>query len=324
MRYSEDSRVERDRIEAAVQQALSSRRSPPDSARKIVGSVYNGGAMPTTVPAWYLTHPADFGCNEAEGSPCAPTIDTANTVPVLVLGPRVPSVGDLLPARMIGGKWITGSGGVSCDTKICLPCPGIYSSGAATVSVYTSMGGTLVGSAVTDASNCATIAIGSSGSYYVTAVASGTTIFTGTKSLTCGGTTSIATLTAEICLKATIVTTALTGPGGWAGTFGPITLSYLPLGGIFSGNFTINASTFEIDFYCPSFRVSVIDETDEGIAILDSICCTAPGGACAFSSCPVIVTFNKNPFNLVATSTTIATGALSDGNYSVQCTIAAC
>jgi hypothetical protein len=97
--YGQKLLTERDRIEETVQRALLARRDPADSARKIVGSVYNGGAMPTTVPAWFLTHPADFGCNESEGAPCAATIDTTSTVPILVLGPHVPSVGDLLPAR---------------------------------------------------------------------------------------------------------------------------------------------------------------------------------------------------------------------------------
>jgi hypothetical protein len=83
--------------------------------------------MPTTVPAWFLTHPADFGCNESEGAGCSPTIDTTSTVPVLVLGPKVPSVGDLLPARMIGGKWVaergnSGSGPPPPPFTTCCPC----------------------------------------------------------------------------------------------------------------------------------------------------------------------------------------------------------
>lgn len=102
-----------------MQRALLARRSPPGSARKIVGQVYDGGAMPTTVPAWFFTHPADFACNEVEGGACSPAIDGTNTVPILVLGPDVPSVGDLLPARMIGGKWVAGSGESSPPTFCC-------------------------------------------------------------------------------------------------------------------------------------------------------------------------------------------------------------
>jgi hypothetical protein len=121
--YGPELLTERDRIEETVQRALLARRDPSDSARKIVGSVYNGGAMPRTVPAWFLTNPADFGCDETEGAGCSPRIDTTSTVPVLVLGPKVPSVGDLLPARMIGGKWVTGSGGGGGGGVIsCSPC----------------------------------------------------------------------------------------------------------------------------------------------------------------------------------------------------------
>jgi hypothetical protein len=52
--YGQELLTERNRIEETVQRALLARRDPADSARKIVGSVYNGGAMPTTVRAWLV------------------------------------------------------------------------------------------------------------------------------------------------------------------------------------------------------------------------------------------------------------------------------
>jgi hypothetical protein len=189
--YGQELLTERDRIEETVQRALLARRDPADSARKIVGSVYNGGAMPTAVPAWFLTHPADFGCNESEGGPCAPSIDTTSTVPVLVLGPKVPSVGDLLPARMIGGKWVAErGGGGGCTTKICLSsgCGG----GATNVLVTILNGSTRISSGATDSTGCVTLSIPSAGSYTVTTSGSARYANTsGTHALTCGGVTTI-------------------------------------------------------------------------------------------------------------------------------------
>jgi hypothetical protein len=75
------------------------------SARQLV-QVYNGGAMPTVVPAVYFTHPVIATGFEAEGAVATLTADTATTIPVVVLN-AVPSVGDYLTAYAVGGRWVS-------------------------------------------------------------------------------------------------------------------------------------------------------------------------------------------------------------------------
>ena len=80
--------------------------------------------MPATVPAVYLTHPVLLSGPETEGGSGTLTVDSATTVPVVILG-HVPSVGDYLTAYAVGGRWVsergTRSGGEGTGTT-CEPC----------------------------------------------------------------------------------------------------------------------------------------------------------------------------------------------------------
>lgn len=84
--------------------------------------VYDGGSMPATVPRWFFTHPVLMDGVEAEGEDYTPTADTSVTIPVLVLGSRVPAAGDILIAHGVGGKWVAESGGGGTATYPCSPC----------------------------------------------------------------------------------------------------------------------------------------------------------------------------------------------------------
>jgi hypothetical protein len=118
-----DARVLRDR-QAALSLAID--RAPagrPHGAARILGQVYDGGAMPSSPNLFYLTHPAIVTGAESEGSSGTVKVDTATTVPVLVLR-GTPSVGDLLTAYSVGGRWVSeeGASGGGSGTLPCSPC----------------------------------------------------------------------------------------------------------------------------------------------------------------------------------------------------------
>ena len=83
--------------------------------------VYSGGSIPTTVPAFFLTHPVGLGGTEDEGDVPTQTEDTAETIPVYVLGPDAPVAGDLLAAHATGGRWVAwfGAGTQPVEAKCC-------------------------------------------------------------------------------------------------------------------------------------------------------------------------------------------------------------
>ncbi len=79
---------------------------------------------------WYLTHPVLLDGDDCEGCTGTTTVDTGNTVPVLVLGSGSPYAGDILVAHMVGGKWVAqrGNGGgggvlVTCAGGCTIPTP---------------------------------------------------------------------------------------------------------------------------------------------------------------------------------------------------------
>jgi hypothetical protein len=92
-------------------------------ARTYVGAIYDGGALPTAVPRVFLTRPVDLACNEAEGAVPAAPADPSASIPVLVLGPKVPAAGESLVARKVQGLWVsqvTGTSTGGCNTRFCV------------------------------------------------------------------------------------------------------------------------------------------------------------------------------------------------------------
>jgi hypothetical protein len=93
---------------------------PIITARRLV-QVYNGGEMPSSPDHVYLTNPVELDGDEAEGGGATPNVDTSTTIPVVVLW-NAPSVGDVLTAYAVGGRWVAergstpGSGGFTCGT----------------------------------------------------------------------------------------------------------------------------------------------------------------------------------------------------------------
>lgn len=79
-------------------------------ARMLI-QAFDGGSMPTTVPAVFMGYPVSIDIAETEGATPTFTPDTSIAIPVLVIGPTVPVVGDLLQAITIGGRWVARKGG---------------------------------------------------------------------------------------------------------------------------------------------------------------------------------------------------------------------
>jgi hypothetical protein len=92
------------------------RRTP----RQLV-QIHDGGAMPAAANRVFLGHPAAIGGGEDEGATPAFSVDTSRSIPVLVIGSRVPAVGDLLTASSVSGRWVAELGGGS-PSLACWPC----------------------------------------------------------------------------------------------------------------------------------------------------------------------------------------------------------
>jgi hypothetical protein len=84
--------------------------------------VYNGGSMPTVPERVYFTHPVLVTGSETEGGSGTLTVDTATTVPVVVLG-HAPLVNDYLTVYAVGGRWVSEKGGLDGSSgTMCSPC----------------------------------------------------------------------------------------------------------------------------------------------------------------------------------------------------------
>jgi hypothetical protein len=87
--------------------------------RTLVGRVFDGGAMPDAVPRFFKVHPVTLDGTEAVGEPVTIAEDTSDVAVVMVLGPAVPEVGDVLIAKLIGGYWVAQRGG-GATINVCL------------------------------------------------------------------------------------------------------------------------------------------------------------------------------------------------------------
>lgn len=117
--YGGEARILRDRQAAhgAALDRQADRPQPYSSARMLV-QVFDGGSMPAAAEKVYFTHPVLVTGAETEGGSGTLTVDTATTVPVVMLR-QAPSVGDYLAAYAVGGRWVAEPGIGSC---LCCPC----------------------------------------------------------------------------------------------------------------------------------------------------------------------------------------------------------
>lgn len=116
------------RRQADAAEAIDRRRTGPSpGGPAFAGRVVNAGAMPNRVPGYYALQPQRIGGTEAEGSAVSAT-DLGKPAIVLVVGQRVPSVGDKLIARAIEGRWVaetkqSGGGGINIGGCTCSGMP---------------------------------------------------------------------------------------------------------------------------------------------------------------------------------------------------------
>src|SRR5262249_53512375 len=95
------------------------RRGPAAGTRRRLVQIYDGGSIPTGGDKFYLTHPVELGGTEAEGGVYTVSVDTTQTIPVVILGDAV-IAGDLVVAYAIGGRWVAerreaGEHFIACD-----------------------------------------------------------------------------------------------------------------------------------------------------------------------------------------------------------------
>ncbi len=113
-------RTLRERHGGLVQAAARSVSVPtPTTPRRLV-QIYDGGAIPSAADHFFLAYPIELDGAEAEGGTGAPVIDSTQPIIVDVLG-HAPSVGDILTAYAVGGRWVaekagfTGGGSLACS-----------------------------------------------------------------------------------------------------------------------------------------------------------------------------------------------------------------
>lgn len=109
-------------------------RAPATS--RMLCQVFNGGSIPTGTNAVFLTNPVFVDGTEGEGTSASFHTDVTRSVPVLVIGSRVPVAGDMLIASYVGGKWVAESRVSPSSTRyLTLTFNGCVSSGLPNVSV---------------------------------------------------------------------------------------------------------------------------------------------------------------------------------------------
>lgn len=140
-------RLDRNRM-AELQNAIDLQgRGGPATTQRILLRIYDGGAIPATVPKVFFGHPANMNADATEGASYTTGDDTTTSIPVVVIGPRIPVAGDLIVAHAIGGRWVAGeSGSPSMGDPVCVllfnsgRC-GVYSGHHLTFSVNATFAG---------------------------------------------------------------------------------------------------------------------------------------------------------------------------------------
>jgi hypothetical protein len=112
----------RERHNGLVQAAFrSAAAATPTTARRLV-QIRDGGAIPSSADHFFLAYPIEFDGAEAEGGTGTPVVDTSQPIIVDVLG-HAPSVGDILTAYAVGGRWVAERAGLSGGGSLaCSPC----------------------------------------------------------------------------------------------------------------------------------------------------------------------------------------------------------
>lgn len=199
-------RVLRDRQQIARESVGRAVGLPTVAAPRRLVSVYDGGSMPSQPDHIFLTHPVELIGNEAEGSSASPDVDTAATIPVVVLR-KPPQVGDLLVATSVGGRWVAELGGGG-QSRVCIRICGTISLEGAVVTLFS--GQQVVATATAGADGCCQFPV--TGTFNVQVFWNGAVRFNATRTLSAAFPTTImiATGTELICCGNLVIPAVLT------------------------------------------------------------------------------------------------------------------
>jgi len=114
-------RISQSRLESLGAAADRAEREPAHAGGRWLVQIFDGGNMPTAPDHFFLAYPLELDGVETEDGTASPTADS-NPIAVDVVG-HVPSVGDILVAYAVGGRWVAeskGTGGIS--PAPCTPC----------------------------------------------------------------------------------------------------------------------------------------------------------------------------------------------------------
>jgi hypothetical protein len=111
------------RLDLIEDQARGFRVPEMDPGAAAMGRVYNAGHMPSAAGNFFAVHRVIPSFNEAEGA-VAGTTDLGFNAVFGVVGTQAPSVGDVLIADRIGGRWIAERFGAGSSGIVTTPgCP---------------------------------------------------------------------------------------------------------------------------------------------------------------------------------------------------------
>lgn len=91
----------------------------PRGTPRFVGRVASGGAFPGTLDRVFLVHPVRL---DGDGATTTPLVDGGRSIPVVIVGARLPAVGDLVLVHSVGGRWVAESTGTVPTTVACSRC----------------------------------------------------------------------------------------------------------------------------------------------------------------------------------------------------------
>jgi hypothetical protein len=115
-------RALRERHGGLVQAAARSVAAATQTTARRLVQIRDGGAMPSAADHFFLAYPIELDGAEVEGGTGTPVIDSTQPIIVDVLG-HAPSVGDILTAYAVGGRWVAERAGVSGGGSLaCSPC----------------------------------------------------------------------------------------------------------------------------------------------------------------------------------------------------------
>jgi hypothetical protein len=94
--------------------AAAANQPAPRGTPRFLGQVTTGGSIPDQTGMVFVVNPVRLDGPESEGATPGTVVDPSRTIPVVVIGETAPSVGDLLMAVAVGGRWVATAGASSC------------------------------------------------------------------------------------------------------------------------------------------------------------------------------------------------------------------